>query len=592
MRYLVGLNLPMKSRCHESGVALINEEGEVLFAMNEERLSRRKLDGDFPTRSIEAMLKHSGIDAKDVAVVAVPAVGGVARYARFLEFVWRERIFWLYDPRNWPTLVKLFIGEKNAKKVVGESQGNFVMKYYWRDFIKEHFPNAKVVQVDHHVAHAAGAYYTSPWADALIVTIDGAGNLLSSIVAEGMGGRIRVKAKTFVPHSLGSFWGSVTKVCGFASGTRHGGKVTGLAALGDPSKLIDAMRTVVWCQGLQIKVKESALFAKKFIPDWGAYQPERMRALVGDASREDIAAAAQLRLEEVATELVKNARKVVPHSKLVCAGGVFGNVKMNQRLLQIDGIDDIYIFPAMSDGGLALGAALYSLAQEKTLMPQALKSAYLGPGYSDEETEQYLKEKGAVYTREDNLPQKLAELLADNKVLALAHGRMEYGPRALGNRTMMYAAKDPEVNTWLNNRLKRSEFMPFAPVTLKEHIKDNYVGIADEPLAATYMTVTYDCTERMKRESPACVHVDGTARPQVISREQNPFYYDVIAEYYRLTGIPTVINTSFNMHEEPIVCSPDDALRAFLASGVDYLCLGPFLLSFADNEGIKAEVLN
>ncbi len=590
MRYLVGLNLPMKSRCHESGVALIDENGEILFAMNEERLSRKKLDGDFPTRSIAAMFKHGGIDPKDVSHVAVPAIGGVKRYARFAEFLWRERLLWLYDPRNWPTLFKIFVGEKNAKKVVGQEQGSFVMQYYWRDFIKERFPNAAIVQVDHHTAHAAGAYYTSPWAEALIVTIDGAGNLLSSIIAEGKAGAIKIVDKTFIPHSLGSFWGSVTKVCGFASGTRHGGKVTGLAALGKPHKLIDAFRKVIWARGMRVQMQESAFFSQKLIPDWGAYEPERLRAIVGDASREDIAAAAQMRLEEVACEVVKNARKVVPHSKLVCAGGVFGNVRMNQKLLELAEVDDIYIFPAMSDGGLALGAALYTLAGQKKLMPQALKTPYLGPGYSDAETEQYLKEKGAVYTKEDNLPKKLAELLAADKVLALSHGRMEYGPRALGNRTMMYAAKDPKVNDWLNKRLNRSEFMPFAPVTLKEHIQDMYVGIAANPVAATYMTVTYECTDRMKQESPACVHVDGSARPQVIAREQNPFYYDVLNEYFKLTGIPTLINTSFNMHEEPIVCSPEDALRAFLASGVDYLVLGSFLLSFEENKHLRESI--
>jgi carbamoyltransferase len=591
MRYLVGLNLPMKSRCHESGVALIDGDGKILFAMNEERLSRKKLDGDFPTRSIEAMLKQSGVDPKDVSHVAVPAVGGLQRYMRFAEFLWRERLVWLWDPRNWGALFGIFIKEKNARKVVGEQQGTFVMQYYWRDFINTRFPNAQIVQVDHHTAHAAGAYYTSPWADALVVTIDGAGNLLSSVIAEGTGGVLKIIDNTFIPHSLGSFWGSVTKVCGFASGTRHGGKVTGLAALGNPAKLIEVFRTIIRAQGMRVRMQEDVFFAKKLIPDWGAYEPDRLRALVGDASREDVAAAAQMRLEEVACEMVKNARKVSPHSKLVCAGGVFGNVRMNQKILELPEADDIYIFPAMSDGGLALGAALYTLAQQKKLMPHALETPYLGPAYSDEETEKYLKEKGATYAREENLPKKLAELLAADKVLALSHGRMEYGPRALGNRTMMYAAKDPKVNDWLNRRLNRSEFMPFAPVTLREHIQEMYVGIAPNPVAAKYMTVTYECTARMKAESPACVHVDGSARPQVISRVQNPFYYDVLSEYYKITGIPTLINTSFNMHEEPIVCSPDDSLRAFLASGVDYLCLGPFLLSFEDNKQIKEKVL-
>ena len=604
MRYTVGLNLPLKSRCHESGVALINEYGEVLFAMNEERLSRKKLDGDFPVLSMASMFAYSGIRPEEVSHVVVPALGGLARYARFAHFLWRERFWWIFEPRVWRMLVNLYRGERKATTVAGEEQPGFTMKYYWRDFIKDKFPNAQIVQVDHHTAHAASAYYTSPWSDALVVTIDGAGNLLSSVVAEGSAGELVVRAKTFIPHSLGTFWGSVTKVCGFQSGTRHGGKVTGLSALGDPQKLIGLFRELVWCEGLHIKMKEEVFFDRgQLIPDWGSYQPERLKMLagadgktVGEYTREDIAAGAQLRLEEVACQLVRNAAAaghIKTPLKLVCAGGVFANVKMNQRLLELPEVDDLYIFPAMSDGGIALGAALHCLAGQKRaqgtrLLPQALKSPYLGPDYSEEEIEKHLKEKGLLYTREAT-PEHLAALLEEGRVVAVSEGRMEYGPRALGNRTIMYAASDPKVNDWLNKRLKRSEFMPFAPVTLVEHLVENYEGIAQEPIAAKYMTITYQCTEKMRREAPACVHVDGTARPQAIGRGDNPFYYDIVAAYYKRTGIPTLINTSFNMHEEPIVCSPEDSTRAFLASGIDYLALGPFLLSFEDNKHLAEE---
>ncbi len=201
-----------------------------------------------------------------------------------------------------------------------------------------------------------------------------------------------------------------------------------------------------------------------------------------------------------------------------------------------------------------------------------------------------MRENGLQYKKMAEPAREVAELINQNKVVALYHGRMEYGPRALGNRSILYAPIDVSVNDWLNKKLKRSEFMPFAPVTLFEHIKESYVGITDDPLATKYMTITYQCTDKMKREAPACVHLDGTARPQVLKREDNPYYYDILNEYYKLSGLSSIINTSFNMHEEPIVCTPYDAVRAFLSAGLDYLVLEKFLCSFEDNKHLANKI--
>jgi carbamoyltransferase len=389
---------------------------------------------------------------------------------------------------------------------------------------------------------------------------------------------------------LGTFWGSITKVCGFKSGTRHGGKVTGLAASGNPDKLIDKFRHVIRCDGMRIKAKSEFFFdPKTLIPDWGSYEPELMKKYIGEATREDVAAAAQKRLEEVVVEMVKNALKVIKCDKIVLAGGVFANVLLNQKILAIDGIDDIFIFPAMSDGGLTLGSAFYQLAEVKNknndkFLPKAIGNVYFGPNYTNAEIETALAELNLKYTKMTNPAKELAKLIYDNKIIALFTGRMEYGPRALGNRSIIYAPIDPTANDWLNKRLNRSEFMPFAPVTMIENIKENYIGIVDNPLAAKYMTITYHCTDKMNKDAPACVHIDGTARPQVITRGDNPYYYDIIDEYYKLSGIPTLINTSFNMHEEPIVASPKDAIRAFLDAGLDYLVMEDYLVSYEENK--------
>src|SRR3989338_1277548 len=593
-QYILGINLPLQARCHESGVALIDMDGNVLFAVNEERLSHKKLDGDFPVLSIKSLFEYAGVEPEEIKYVAVPTLNLWQKALRFAEFMWRERRARIFSLSTYRTICRTLFGGKKPKDYklnVDQEQETFTLIYFWRDFLKDNFPQAKTVLVDHHLSHAAGAYFTSPWPDALVITADGAGNLLSSIVATGSNGKIKILDKTFLPHSPGSFWGSITKACGFLSGTRHGGKVTGLAAAGDPAKLIDKMREAIWVGDLRFKVREDLFFdSRKLVPSWGSYEPARMKAHLGEASREDIAAAAQQRLDEVITEVVRNARKQVKFDKVVLAGGVFANVLTNQKVLELPGVSDVYVFPAMSDGGLALGAALYALSRQKQLLPKPLKTAYLGPDYSGVQIENYLTKIGAHYTKMTEAAKQVASLINDNKVVALYQGRMEYGPRALGNRSILYAPKDPAVNDWLNKRLRRSEFMPFAPVTLLEKIQECYVGITSDPVAAKYMTITYQCTPSMKQSAPACVHLDGKARPQTIKREDNPCYYDILAEYHKLSGIPTIINTSYNMHEEPIVCTPEDAVRAFADSGIDYLVMENYLLAISENENLRSRL--
>ncbi len=203
---------------------------------------------------------------------------------------------------------------------------------------------------------------------------------------------------------------------------------------------------------------------------------------------------------------------------------------------------------------------------------------FLGPGFSEDEIVAALKRAQLPFTHYSVIEPKLAMLLAAGKVVARFDGRMEYGPRALGNRSILYHAKEPAVNQWLNQRLGRTEFMPFAPATLAEKRADCYLNTCGGEYAAEFMTLTFDCTDEMKRDSPAAVHVDGTARPQLVTPQSNPGFHRILNEYYKLTGIPTLINTSFNMHEEPIVCSPDDAIRAFLQGNLDYLAIGSFLV--------------
>jgi len=261
------------------------------------------------------------------------------------------------------------------------------------------------------------------------------------------------------------------------------------------------------------------------------------------------------------------------------SGGVFGNVKLNQRIAELKGVDEVYVYPAMGDEGLGLGAALYAAGKRNGLRPFAIDDVYLGPEYSDSEIAAALQQERVSYTRHEDteLADRVAALLADGKVVAMYRGRMEFGPRALGHRTILFQTTDPGVNDWLNKRLQRTEFMPFAPVTMSEYADRCYVGMSSRRYTSRFMTVTCDCTDWMKETSPAVVHLDGTARPQLISREIEPFYYQILERYYQRTGIPSLVNTSFNMHEEPIVCSPEDAARAFKQGHLDFLVIGPYL---------------
>jgi carbamoyltransferase len=264
---------------------------------------------------------------------------------------------------------------------------------------------------------------------------------------------------------------------------------------------------------------------------------------------------------------------------VVLAGGVAANVKLNQRIAALDGVGRVFVYPNMGDGGTDVGAVLALLSTRGEVESSEWETCYLGPGFSDERMAQAIRAAGLHPTRSENVARDVARLLVEGNVVARFAGAMEYGPRALGNRSILYAATDSDVNEWLNRRLGRTEFMPFAPVTLLEHCRDRYVDVDKVLAPARFMTITCECTELMKRESPAAVHVDGTARPQILRREDNPGFHAIVEEYHGLTGIPTLINTSFNMHEEPIVCTPEDAVRGFLDGKLDYLSMGPFLVA-------------
>jgi carbamoyltransferase len=592
----------------ESTVTLV-EDGVVTYAAAEERFTRTKQQDGFPWRAIGDAMSATGTTATEIDRVVYPFLSWEEETRLFERHLAEERDF-LDDregsataeairlaqsriPADRPQvpglsdaneklekgLLKTFAYEllaneglvsRNIAKRGSSKWGREASAFHrrWQEDLESGLAQLdlgdKLKRVEHHSTHAANAYYYSGFDEALVVSLDGYGSGLAGSVSIGRGGKLqRVHALEY-PHSLGTFYESVTSGLGFKPG-RHEGKIVGLAAYGDPAVLGDVLRSRFCVSDGTFRIVESnnLFFA---------------RMLASKFPKIDVAAAYQRVLEEVATGYVGHYVRMTGIRNLVLSGGVVANVKLNQRLREIDGVSSIFIHPNMGDGGCGTGAALLEFAGTDALRGR-LENVFLGPGFSENEIVDALRRAQLPFTQYPAIEPKLAMLLAAGKVVARFDGRMEYGPRALGNRSILYHAKEPAVNQWLNQRLGRTEFMPFAPATLAEKRADCYIGTCGGEYAAEFMTLTFDCTESMKRDSPAAVHVDGTARPQLVTPRSNPGFHRILTEYEKLTGIPTLINTSFNMHEEPIVCSPDDAIRAFLQGNLDYLAIGTCLVA-------------
>jgi carbamoyltransferase len=545
---------------HNVTGAAIVQEGKIISAVNEERLNRIKGSDAFPERSIREVMWEAGITSRDIDVIALgdlkfkaPAIG---------EYL--KRLFQT-SPRHYYHIlgrIKHVWSTQNACRKANSA------------FIEKNFPGKKTEHVEHHIGHAASAHFTSGNDKNVIVTIDGWGDKLSSGTYMGERERIERVYYSYDLDSLGYFYSRVTVALGFKP-HRHEGKITGLAAYGNPPReLREWINKIGAFDKKTMRLKFN--LGEDYLPTNSVTAAFKQK--IFQFKREDVAAAAQEFLERVAVEYITTVMEQMGTNHLVLAGGTFANVKLNQQIKDIKGVRSIFIHPNMGDEGLCLGGALDLYNKKVGYMNVRLKDVYFGPEYGNEEIKKELEKYGLEYQKMEHLEYQVAELLAKGKVVARFKGRMEYGPRALGNRTILYQTQDKSVNDWLNKHLKRTEFMPFAPVTLSEYAAKCYKDVKGAEYAAKFMTITFDCTDWMKDTSPGVVHVDGTARPQLIDKETNPSYYKIVDEYRKITGVPSLINTSFNMHEEPIVCSPSDAIRAFLDGHLDYLAIGSYLV--------------
>ena len=559
-----------------SSVALV-DDGRIIAAVAEERLCRMKMAGGMPVAAMDEVLRIAGASPSDVDRVAVAQVVSVFEPE---PIAWKG---WFDTTINVRSSLLDGLGSSLAP-IAGSTPAalraqQILKRWLFRDrrkripaLLRERWGiNAPVSFFDHHLAHAASAYYTGGFERALVVTLDGGGDGLSGSVWEGIDGRLRRLDSISSFHSLGNFYSYVTELCGFKA-ERHEGKVTGLAARGQPIYADDLREVICYEEPGKIRY---------LVP---MYHRSALRALKSrlppDFNRADLAASAQLVLENIGIAFVRHWLRSTGMTNLCLAGGVFSNVRLNQGLVEIPEVSQISVHPAMDDSGLAVGAALQSHAKQSggRLAPVRLPNAYLGPEFSNAEIAAALAEAGLMSSREGRIQEAISERLAAGAVVARFHGRMEYGPRALGNRSLLYQPTDPSVNDWLNERLQRTEFMPFAPATLAEQADDCYEQLEGARDAARFMTITLDCTVKMRDACPGVVHVDGTARPQLVDADTSPDLYAILSAYHARTGLPALINTSFNLHEEPIVCTPGDAIRAFLQGRIDYLAIGDHLI--------------
>lgn len=561
---------------HDASVVLLDESGRIKLAVGEERLNRIKSFCGWPRRALS---------------LVPPGKYHVA--ISNSESSWRnqEKRFHAYLFESFGDHYFDIFNEYKLRYALSSRSRVDAVPRILRELGDCGIEPVTLTFYEHHTCHAASAYYTGGFGDCLVVTADGAGDGVSATVWSVRGGQWQRLCEVPVFHSAGLMYSWVTRMAGFKI-SRHEGKIVGLAAHGDEEKVAALRdRLLTWKETtaapetpymVEFQVNGSLLRSFRALlrnqsVHTGYLRFERaVRSYLGERfAIEDLAALAQKELERVFTHFVRHYVLKTGLRKVVLAGGVFSNVRLNQRIGEIPEVDRLWVFPDMSDGGTAAGAAFLAYRDriDAGFVPYELGDVYLGPSFNEEDARRIAAQAGLLPCEGIDFVAATAALVASGKVVGWFHGRMECGPRALGSRSILVHPGDRAINQVLNKRLRRTEFMPFAPVCLEERAGDVFIGYGEGDRCAEFMTITYQVSPAWMDRLQAVVHVDGTARPQVIRRGVNESYYRVLEVFQRLTGLPAMINTSFNMHEEPIVCTPSDAVRAFCADACDYLVM-------------------
>ena len=588
---------------HDASVSII-KDGEILAAIEEEKVSRIKQDFGWPRKAINRLLSEYQIDKKDINFVSTES-------SLFNEISASE-----VDYRFSKTKIKK--SKEIFRRLItycGISQSIFNSSKSKNKFIdnvfNEGFVNAKIEFNDHHLCHAASAYYTAPINCDLIITSDGMGGDSSfNFYTPNKNGLELVKKNNYTV-SIGAFYSMITKLLGFRPG-RHEGKITGLAAFGEDTKLVGLFKSLwkyennillrypfdeIDSQWIKFDIKNQLSFSEKINLNTSSGEKltdYKKRSIVllhwlmkitDGYTKEDIAYACQ----KVAEEITLNEIKLVLDSLKITnvsiglAGGVFANVRINQLIYELDRVNNIFVHPAMGDSGLSLGSAILSDIKmndnDYITRKYTFQNTFLGPNYS-RDLKDFISNfnyPNVDMTKMENPAFEIAELLNKNKIIGLWNGRLEWGPRALGSRSIILNTFDTGVNDSLNKRLNRTEFMPFAPVVLDTLAKTYFPKYDPNVPAADYMTMTYDTAPEYHELLQATVHVDGTARPQIAYEKISPLYYSILKEFYNLSGCGALVNTSFNAHEEPILSDPNTGINSLINGRVDFLVMENYL---------------
>ena len=593
--YILGIHIG-----HESSAALMLN-GKILGAIQEERFNRIKNSATFPIQSIKFLLDKADIKFDDVNVITIAG----EQIGKELPLDVLKRRFKMRGEGilfGIKILLAYFLNSDSIRlKIYDDTNSINLIINKIREL---GFTNSKIYFFDHHLCHAASAYYSSPFENSLIFTQDGKGDRASGTVFIGENGRLSELHRQYDYDSVGQFYAEITRYLGFKP-NRHEGKITGLAAYGNPGVYIEKFNELIistfpvikrskvlknktkWKNNLKLfDIAKIQSNHPEILPySVSSYKfHEWLNEFTNNKERENLSATIQFAVEEwivswCSENMSKHEKKFSDNISL--AGGLFANVKVNQKLRDKTKLKNIFIQPAMGDAGLSLGSAQYYwFNQLKNTKKYYFNNAYLGRDYTDEEIESsLLKYKDSFnFKRIENIESKIGQLIYEGFIVGNFQGRSEWGPRALGNRSILIRPIDKNINDIVNKRLSRSEFMPFAPSVLDYRAKDYFINYNPNDKSSEYMTITYDVLPEKVKEINAVVHVDNTARPQVVKEENNERFYNIIKEYEKLSNIGCIVNTSFNLHEEPIVESPDDALRAFKQDAIDVLAINSYLV--------------
>ncbi len=578
---------------HDSAAALI-VDGEIIAAAQEERFTRKKHDFGFPTNAIDYCLAEGGISTHDLDIVAF--------YDKpFQKFDRLLHTYLTYAPigiRSFIKAMTLWLKQKLWIKDLIATELDFM---------------GKILFPEHHQSHAASAFFPSPFQGAAFLTMDGVGEWTTSSFGVGTDNSVKIIGEMKFPHSIGLLYSAFTYFCGFRVNSGEY-KLMGLAPYGEP-KYVDLIKQEL------IDLKDDGSFKmdmayfsysaglrmtnRKFAKLFGG-PPRKPESKITQREM-DLARSIQEVTEEIMLKMANHVHKETGMTNLVLAGGVALNCVGNGRILRESPFDNIWIQPAAGDAGGALGAALFAWHQyldnprNADGMKDTQKASYLGPSFSEEAIKNFLNENNIPYQKlsDSEINRRTAKLIVDQKVVGWFKGRMEFGPRALGNRSIIGDARSEKMQSVMNLKIKfRESFRPFAPTVLADDVSDYFEIDRESP----YMLLVADVKEELRKSAdnsktgleklkiprssiPAVTHVDYSARLQTVSRADNPNYYDMIKEVKDQTGCPVVINTSFNVRGEPIVCTPEDAFNCFMRTNMDYLVLGNYLLNKRDQKG-------